>query len=88
MESFFLSETTKYLYLLFDPDDEVYEHGKYVFTTEAHILPLDLYNLTGDQEAVEGEAAEVAELVSWLSSDRCSFSTAAVYDISGGRATY
>jgi NAD(P)-dependent dehydrogenase (short-subunit alcohol dehydrogenase family) len=35
-----------------------------------------------------GEAAEVAELVSWLSSDRCSFSTAAVYDISGGRATY
>ncbi len=35
-----------------------------------------------------GEAAEVAELVSWLCSDRCSFSTAAVYDISGGRATY
>ena len=28
MESFFLSETTKYLYLLFDPDDEVYEHGR------------------------------------------------------------
>ncbi|MEO2121715.1 MAG: 3-oxoacyl-ACP reductase, partial [bacterium] len=27
-------------------------------------------------------------LVSWLCSDRCSFSTAAVYDISGGRATY
>ena len=35
-----------------------------------------------------GEAAEGAELVSWLCSDRCSFSTAAVYDISGGRATY
>ncbi|MDG2427735.1 MAG: SDR family NAD(P)-dependent oxidoreductase [Acidimicrobiales bacterium] len=35
-----------------------------------------------------GEVAEVAELVSWLASDRCSFSTAAVYDISGGRATY
>ena len=69
MESFFLSETTKYLYLLFDPDDEVYEHGKYVFTTEAHILPLDLYNLTGDQEAVEGEAAEVAEALRQLGSD-------------------
>ena len=68
MESFFLSETTKYLYLLFDPDDEVYEHGKYVFTTEAHILPLDLYNLTGDQEAVEGEAAEVAEALRQLGS--------------------
>ena len=35
-----------------------------------------------------GQAVEVAELVSWLSSERCSFSTAAVYDISGGRATY
>ena len=27
MESFFLSETMKYLYLLFDPDDAVYRHG-------------------------------------------------------------
>lgn len=35
-----------------------------------------------------GQATEVAELVAWLASDRCSFSTAAVYDISGGRATY
>jgi len=35
-----------------------------------------------------GQAAEVAELVAWLCSDRCSFSTGAVYDISGGRATY
>ena len=35
-----------------------------------------------------GQAAEVAELVAWLASERCSFSTAAVYDISGGRATY
>lgn len=35
-----------------------------------------------------GEASEVAELIAWLCSDRCSFSTGAVYDISGGRATY
>ena len=35
-----------------------------------------------------GQVTEVAELVSWLASDACSFSTAAVYDISGGRATY
>ena len=35
-----------------------------------------------------GRAAEVAELVAWLTSDKCSFSTGAVYDISGGRATY
>lgn len=35
-----------------------------------------------------GRAEEVAELVAWLASDRCSFSTGAVYDISGGRASY
>ena len=35
-----------------------------------------------------GRADEVAALVSWLASDECSFSTGAVYDISGGRATY
>ena len=35
-----------------------------------------------------GKAAEVAALVAWLSSEDCSFSTAAVFDISGGRATY
>jgi 2-dehydro-3-deoxy-L-rhamnonate dehydrogenase (NAD+) len=35
-----------------------------------------------------GRPEEVAELVAWLSSERCSFSTGAVYDISGGRATY
>lgn len=35
-----------------------------------------------------GEAHEVAELVAWLASDKVSFSTGAVYDISGGRATY
>jgi 3-oxoacyl-[acyl-carrier protein] reductase len=35
-----------------------------------------------------GKPAEVAALVAWLTSDECSFSTGAVYDISGGRATY
>ena len=35
-----------------------------------------------------GRAEEVAELIAWLCSDRVSFSTGAVYDISGGRATY
>ena len=35
-----------------------------------------------------GRPEEVAELVAWLASERCSFSTGAVYDISGGRATY
>ena len=35
-----------------------------------------------------GEVSEVAALVAWLSSMECSFSTGAVFDISGGRATY
>lgn len=33
-------------------------------------------------------AEEVAELVVWLCSDACSFNTGAVFDLSGGRATY
>jgi 3-oxoacyl-[acyl-carrier protein] reductase len=35
-----------------------------------------------------GEVDEIAALVCWLASEECSFSTGAVFDISGGRATY
>ncbi|MEZ5670168.1 MAG: SDR family NAD(P)-dependent oxidoreductase [Alphaproteobacteria bacterium] len=35
-----------------------------------------------------GEPAEDAALALWLASDACSFSTGAVFDLSGGRATY
>ena len=35
-----------------------------------------------------GEVQEAAALVAWLSSEDCSFSTGAVFDLSGGRATY
>ena len=34
------------------------------------------------------EVDEVAALAAWLASEECSFSTAAVFDISGGRGTY
>jgi 3-oxoacyl-[acyl-carrier protein] reductase len=34
------------------------------------------------------EAEEVAAMVSWLCSAQCSFSTGAVFDLSGGRATF
>ena len=34
------------------------------------------------------EPREIAAMICWLSSDECSFSTGAVFDISGGRATY
>jgi len=36
MESFFMAETLKYLYLLFDPDSEIDILHKHVFNTEAH----------------------------------------------------
>jgi 3-oxoacyl-[acyl-carrier protein] reductase len=35
-----------------------------------------------------GRPEEVAALVAWLASDDCSFTTGAVHDLSGGRATY
>jgi NAD(P)-dependent dehydrogenase (short-subunit alcohol dehydrogenase family) len=35
-----------------------------------------------------GRPEEVAELVAWLCSDACSFTTGAALDISGGRASY
>mmetsp|Transcript_9708 Transcript_9708/g.35555 ORF Transcript_9708/g.35555 Transcript_9708/m.35555 type:complete len:967 (-) Transcript_9708:92-2992(-) len=39
MESFFLSETLKYLFLLYDTGTDVAE--QYIFTTEGHLLPID-----------------------------------------------
>jgi NAD(P)-dependent dehydrogenase (short-subunit alcohol dehydrogenase family) len=35
-----------------------------------------------------GNSEEVANLICWLASEDCSFSTAATFDISGGRATF
>ena len=35
-----------------------------------------------------GEPEEIAAMVAWLCTEECSFSTGAVFDLSGGRATY
>jgi 3-oxoacyl-[acyl-carrier protein] reductase len=35
-----------------------------------------------------GKVEEVASMICWLASEEMSFSTGAVFDISGGRATY
>eukprot|EP01130_Rhizamoeba_saxonica_P008017 TRINITY_DN3237_c0_g2_i1.p1 TRINITY_DN3237_c0_g2~~TRINITY_DN3237_c0_g2_i1.p1 ORF type:complete len:195 (+),score=46.70 TRINITY_DN3237_c0_g2_i1:323-907(+) len=54
MESFFLSETCKYLYLLFDRDN-YFNMNNYIFTTEAHLLPVvskfsNLYENQGENK--------------------------------------
>ena len=35
-----------------------------------------------------GKIEEIAAIIAWLASEDCSFTTGAVFDISGGRATY
>ena len=43
-ESFFLSETSKYLFLLFDLDNPLHEkahESRFVFTTEGHLIPIN-----------------------------------------------
>ncbi|XP_067622052.1 ER degradation-enhancing alpha-mannosidase-like protein 3 isoform X2 [Eurosta solidaginis] len=46
MDSFVLSETFKYLYLLFsEPQDLLVDVDEFVFTTEAHLLPLTIAQL-------------------------------------------
>jgi 3-oxoacyl-[acyl-carrier protein] reductase len=53
--------------------------------TAPHVLE---YMLSKIPMSRIGKVEEVAALVTWLSSEECSFSTGACYDISGGRATY
>ncbi|VDD92224.1 unnamed protein product [Enterobius vermicularis] len=55
MESFFLSETTKYLYLLFDTENPVnINEERILFTTEGHVILIDdrLRNVAGSERKV------------------------------------
>lgn len=47
MDSFFLSETCKYLYLLFSPGHEIPSSDRFIFTTEGHPLPMRYEWLAG-----------------------------------------
>lgn len=40
METFYLAETLKYLYLLFSDDPGLFSLNEFVFNTEAHPLPV------------------------------------------------
>ena len=46
------------------------------------------FMLSKSHETLRPGARRFAALVTWLCSEECSFSTGAVFDISGGRATY
>ena len=58
--------------------------GMFAQMTQAHIdfmlskIPMGRF----------GQVEEIAALVAWLASEDCSFSTGAVFDLSGGRAVY
>jgi len=58
--------------------------GMFAQMTQAHIdfmlskIPMGRF----------GEVDEIAALVAWLCTEECSFSTGAVFDLSGGRAVY
>jgi 3-oxoacyl-[acyl-carrier protein] reductase len=56
----------------------------FVQMTEAHIN----FMLSKIPVGRFGTVDEIAALIAWLSSRECSFSTGAVFDISGGRSTY
>lgn len=53
MDSFVLAETFKYLYLLFEDESKLtIDISQYIFTTEAHLLPLSLANYNADNGKV------------------------------------
>jgi 3-oxoacyl-[acyl-carrier protein] reductase len=77
---------------------EVATRGIYVNCVTPAVIATEILSQLSDEAVAymtskipmgrTGSPAEVAALVAWLASDECSFSTGAVFDISGGRATY
>lgn len=62
MDSFVLTETFKYLYLLFSKESELYlDLGQFVLTTEAHLLPLTLARLSNSTVVPVDEKFEFDE---------------------------
>jgi len=64
MESFWLAETLKYLYLLFEDSPDVLPFDQWVFNTEAH--PLPIWGTPPDRKAVARMHARRSALVARL----------------------
>jgi 3-oxoacyl-[acyl-carrier protein] reductase len=58
--------------------------GMFAQMTQAHID----FMLSKIPMARFGQVEEIAAMVAWLCTEECSFSTGAVFDLSGGRAVY
>jgi len=68
MDSFFLSETCKYLYLLFTPDHPITTEG-YIFNTEGHPFPIRYDWMENGVDTVAPGKCQVPSLLSSLSYD-------------------
>lgn len=64
MESFFLSETCKYLYLLFDEENPVNQDARrFIFTTEGHLFPLNYQLREKFWSTREPQEAQIEEAI-------------------------
>ncbi|XP_002739935.1 ER degradation-enhancing alpha-mannosidase-like protein 3 [Saccoglossus kowalevskii] len=71
MDSFVLAETFKYLYLLFsEPEDLFIDVDDYLFTTEAHLLPLYLGNIKNQSASSKNFEPQPPISVEFLDGDR------------------
>ncbi|XP_028516493.1 ER degradation-enhancing alpha-mannosidase-like protein 1 isoform X2 [Exaiptasia diaphana] len=78
MESFFLSETCKYLYLLFDHENHVNQDASnYIFSTEGHLFRLDTrmrkrpWDVTSFMRHTIKPKSHVVSLTSHYRNDSC-----------------
>lgn len=66
MDSFLLAETFKYLHMIFaEKDDLPLDPDDYIFTTEAHVIPLNMVLLHGDPATTVSESQRRQRTAKW-----------------------